>query len=218
MPKTEEIAKFKVDAMAAMFDAGFNLSLPVLVHKRPVHAWSMKYLEAIFNETHQVLFIATVKHPLDVKPETYGCDPLDEQKQSVVHNLAECYSGMFEKVLPFLCNYLVVRAEDWFLHPNKTLDELWAHVGLSGESPTVTQSDDDFEGTARAKIKRTCKSCASSEDIIIDYKYFGECQEQVENNRPKDWHSILDQLGYPPDELRDLPEAKMRLQVSSSDL
>lgn len=210
----EDASQHKIGVMAEMFDAGFNLSAPVLMHKRPSHAWSMRMLQAIFAETHHVQFLISVKHPLDVHPDRFGCDPDDHLRQTVSHNLASCYTGLFKNVLPSVNDYFVLRTEDWFLKPKRTLSMLEKHFGLEPHliAKTVdSRNDDDNHDKGLFGDSRVCPLCDGDGTFTIDFKYFGVCENAVAKASTVSWDSavykVFKQLGYHPQSVRKLSES-----------
>mmetsp|Transcript_53236 Transcript_53236/g.155029 ORF Transcript_53236/g.155029 Transcript_53236/m.155029 type:complete len:363 (-) Transcript_53236:143-1231(-) len=192
---------------------------PVLVHKRPSHAWSARLLQAIFRETHTVRFVFGVKHPSEA---TGACNPQSRNRKTIIDNWGVCYRKIVDNVLPYLDSYILVRQEDLFLNASAVAKQIEDYIGLDRftnikfkgtPSSIASMAKEDFTGGADGDEQQThCFNCEDVQEFVIDLRYFGHCEAEKQRADTSDpfydpasarW-KFWSRLGYRPDSVRNV--------------
>jgi len=173
--EVDDVAAFRDESWAAW--QTWNFSKPMLMVKDPPNLLRMRFLQAAFQDTHDVFAIFTLMHPLEIRSSLWTCAPQSKTRQSIAERWLNCHNTWIDD-LKTLKNYLVIPYEAWFTHP--------AETGLAIEHFLHLSGDDSVEvELPKFKSQRGAKAASKPRRLTfhggkfqLDRKYFARCRKQ----------------------------------------
>jgi len=185
--EVDAVALFRNESWSAW--QTWNFSEPMLMVKDPANLMRSRFLQAAFQETHDVFALFTLMHPLEIGGSGSGltCNPQSKSRQRMAEQWLNCHNTWIDD-LKMLRNYLVIPYEAWFTHP--------AETGLAIEHFLHLSGDDGVEvELPKFKSQRGSKGASKPRRLNfrgggkfrLSRKYFARCRKQ---RSPKEYRSL----------------------------
>ena len=122
--KSALVSEENANALWAHWAPHWDLSKSRLVEKSPPNLVRMRFLQALFPESY---FIVLIRHPIAVSYATRKWS--ETRPDSLIRHWLVCHDR-FDHDRAYIKKLLVVRYEDFVLHPDEVLQETFRFLGL----------------------------------------------------------------------------------------